>query len=411
MDKNIKVLVPRYISDFKCIGSRCEDSCCSGWKVDIDYNTYKKYRNLKECDLKKKLNVNVNRNRSNNHSNSNYAKIKLKDGICPLLNEDKLCTIQLEKGHEYLSVVCRIYPRIVNKVYETVERSLTMSCPEAARIALLNKASMEFDEFYEEVQSEGEIQNIFSNDKKNKLSEENLFWKVRIFVISLLQNRNYKLDERLCILGMFINNLEQNFQQISSSIIEEVIENFSKNIEIGAYKGAFGNMQTNTTIQLKLLKEVAEKRFFKGITSSRYMECLKEFLLGINYDSDDNISEINSRYKESYNNYYEPFMNESEHILENYLVNYVFKNVFPLKNQISIFSEYMMLILHYSLIKMHLIGIASYHKGLNEELIIKLIQSFAKTVEHNTQYLDEIQKLLVQNNFNTLPYMIILIKN
>lgn len=42
-----------------------------------------------------------------------------------------------------------------------------------------------------------------------------------------------------------------------------------------------------------------------------------------------------------------------------------------------------MLVVHYALIKLILIGMSSYHKGLTAEPVLKLIQSFAKTVEHN----------------------------
>jgi lysine-N-methylase len=53
----------------------------------------------------------------------------------------------------------------------------------------------------------------------------------------------------------------------------------------------------------------------------------------------------------------------------------------------------------------------AFHKGLNLELVIKLIQSLAKTVEHNQQYLDEIADLMRKNGYNTMGYMAILIKN
>ena len=35
------LLIPQYFKNFTCIGSDCEDSCCIGWRVDIDHNTYK----------------------------------------------------------------------------------------------------------------------------------------------------------------------------------------------------------------------------------------------------------------------------------------------------------------------------------------------------------------------------------
>ncbi|WP_020061386.1 hypothetical protein [Bacillus sp. 123MFChir2] len=54
---------------------------------------------------------------------------------------------------------------------------------------------------------------------------------------------------------------------------------------------------------------------------------------------------------------------------------------------------------------------ASFHKGLTIDLVIKLIQSFAKTVEHNTVYLKNVLALLKTNEFTTMPYMAILAKN
>ena len=98
--------------------------------------------------------------------------------------------------------------------------------------------------------------------------------------------------------------------------------------------------------------------------------------------------------------------------MENYLVNYVFKNLFPFSGEKHIFDNYVMLIVHYAMIKMLLIGMAGFHKEkFKTEHVIKLIQSFSRTVEHNSAYLKKVNKLLRDNKFNTMPYMAILIKN
>ena len=39
----MKIRVPEYFKDFKCIASECEDTCCAGWGIVIDDETYKKY--------------------------------------------------------------------------------------------------------------------------------------------------------------------------------------------------------------------------------------------------------------------------------------------------------------------------------------------------------------------------------
>ena len=32
----MKIRVPDYYKDFKCIAERCTDTCCAGWQVDVD---------------------------------------------------------------------------------------------------------------------------------------------------------------------------------------------------------------------------------------------------------------------------------------------------------------------------------------------------------------------------------------
>ena len=53
MVKNIKKRYPRYFEEFKCIGGKCEDSCCIGWNIDIDKITFKKYFKSQILDILK----------------------------------------------------------------------------------------------------------------------------------------------------------------------------------------------------------------------------------------------------------------------------------------------------------------------------------------------------------------------
>ncbi|MEG0772579.1 hypothetical protein [Clostridium sp.] len=44
----MKVPVPDYLKEFKCIASRCEDTCCDGWEIVIDDETYNKIEKVQE---------------------------------------------------------------------------------------------------------------------------------------------------------------------------------------------------------------------------------------------------------------------------------------------------------------------------------------------------------------------------
>ena len=48
MHNNKTFVTPDYMTRFKCIGKNCIDSCCTGWNIDIDKETYKNYINSSE---------------------------------------------------------------------------------------------------------------------------------------------------------------------------------------------------------------------------------------------------------------------------------------------------------------------------------------------------------------------------
>src|SRR5581483_10386337 len=145
-DRNQRMLVPQYVRRFRCIGGSCEDTCCKGWKVSVDEKTYKKYRACPDSELLVQMTANVTRNRKN-PTPANYAKVRMtSDAACPFLDTEQLCSIQKRLGEEYLSTTCTSYPRARNVVNGVVEESMSMSCPEAARLAFPDPTSMEFDE-------------------------------------------------------------------------------------------------------------------------------------------------------------------------------------------------------------------------------------------------------------------------
>jgi lysine-N-methylase len=408
-----KILQPQYVDKFQCIGPACEDSCCIGWQVQINKETYKRYRECPDQDLREQMGEKVTRQRTN-ASDGNYAKIRLNsDGTCPFVDTEKLCAIQRKLGEQYLSITCTTYPRMVNTVNDIVEKSLTMSCPEAARLALLSPGLMSFDECEEDAAiRNNNSKTIDTTHMMTAHKPQHYFWELRIFIIALLQNRDYTLWQRLVILGLFCRAVDQLVSEAKVHDIPQLIGTYLNRLDEGVFKDELGTIPNELTIQLELMKEMADERIFTGVTSKRFIESFGEFLHGIQHTAQAKKEEIGQRYAEAHDKYYRPFMEEHGYIVENYLVNYVFKNLFPFSGEKHVFDNYAILIVHYAMIKMLLIGIAGFHKeNFSTDHAVKLIQSFSKTVEHNTAYLKSVFALLKVNNFNTMPYMAILIKN
>ncbi|MBQ7199473.1 MAG: flagellin lysine-N-methylase, partial [Selenomonadaceae bacterium] len=121
-------LQPKYVSDFQCDGKICPKNCCKrNWKISIDAETYKKYLRVESPEHELTRHI---------VKNDEEYFIQQIDGACPFLNSDGLCSIQLERGEENISQICRSYPRQLYKFGGLIERSLTLTCPLAANLVL-----------------------------------------------------------------------------------------------------------------------------------------------------------------------------------------------------------------------------------------------------------------------------------
>ena len=407
-----KMLIPQYMGRFRCIGPACEDTCCVGWRVTIDEETYKKYRRVKEPEMASLFARHVGRSRSQ-QSAANYARIKMsKDGRCPFLTGDSLCLIQLRLGEDYLSHTCFVYPCTVNEVNGVLEKSATMSCPEAARLALLNPEPMEFD-LVEEAVAPERLQikgRIDSSALQSANRPVRYFWEIRELAVDILQNRVFPLDDRLVLLGMFCRRLSEAAASKRIAEIPAAVDEYRRLQADEKVPEMLAGVPAKAELQVKLAKELADERFAQGISSGRYLENFAWFLAGIGCTREAPFEEVALRYRQAYENCFLPFFNEHSYILENYLVNYVFRNLFPF-DQRDIFDAFVMLAVHYAMLKMQLAGVAAFHKGLTPELALRVIQAFAKTIEHNSAYLVRIIELLSAGGYNTLPWTAILVKN
>ena len=132
--EKITALVPEYYKKFECIGNKCEYTCCAGWTITVDKNTYEKYQRIDEKSKKSKtpmfspLNNNMvirNKQDKKNYNDNNYAKINLADNSCPFLDENNLCEIYKELGPKNMPLTCKVYPRCQNTINDSYEISLT----------------------------------------------------------------------------------------------------------------------------------------------------------------------------------------------------------------------------------------------------------------------------------------------
>jgi lysine-N-methylase len=120
----------------------------------------------------------------------------------------------------------------------------------------------------------------------------------------------------------------------------------------------------------------------------RVHECLQDFMQGINHEPAASLESCTRCYVDAYTRYYAPFMEEHPYLLENYVVNHVFRTRFPfgLKSGNDFddpLHEYVLLCVEFAVIKGLLIGMAGCHREtFSAHHVVKVAHTFARAFEH-----------------------------
>ncbi|WP_111937702.1 flagellin lysine-N-methylase [Clostridium paraputrificum] len=362
----VNMFIPKYMEDFKCVGSKCVDTCCAGWDINIDENTYNRYENS-ESKLKELVHGKYKIN-NYEHDVFNHGFMILKNKKkCPFLNSNMLCDIHGNIGKEHLCITCKSYPRVYNIIDDIYEKSGLTSCYEICLKALLNKEKIEFIEIEDELDIDNiEIRRII--DSEAFQGSDNLlqyFWDIRLITINILQNRKYSIEYRLDILGCFFSRIEESFKNNDFYTIEELIEDFSNE----EYSFSFINKGSYDDNR-EFYHSLCDDNLIQEIKSVRLKECVKEYKKS---------KEKIELYK-LYNSKLESF----EYIFENYLVNKVFTDLIPFNKGEDLYLGINYLINIYKVIKAYVIGIAvGNEEEITENGILRVIQALSKDIEHN----------------------------
>jgi lysine-N-methylase len=409
---------PRYGSAFHCIGSECEDSCCHGMSVLVDKKTYESYQEFPEEKLGSLVKQYVSINMTG-ATDSLYARISPNsDNQCPFLSVERLCGVQKEYGSELLSATCSTYPRALNCVENELEISLYLSCPQAARQVLLDTDLTD--------RTGDASSGHFRTDQFSRLATGNdsihkpirYFREVRELVVAVIQDRGRPLWQRLFLLGLLCQRLDEIASAEQDDAVPEILRSYREIVATGALRDEMERIPAQPAVQLDVVLRLIDQRIRAGSCGERFLECFEAFLQGIGYSPESTAASDAQHYVEAEVRYCRPFFEKRPHVLENYLLNYVYRTLFPFgreasahHTQQSIFGEYFLMLTQFVLIHGLLIGMAGrYREEFAEDHVVKLVQSFSKAVEHNPNYLKEINRFIEDRNLGNTQGIATLLK-
>lgn len=170
---------PDYYKKFNCIADKCPDTCCGKWQIVIDDDSLERYQEY-DGEYKSEL----------------HRKVNWKEGVfrhgrsgkCAFLRDDMLCDMYIHMGKDSLCTTCREYPRHTEEFENVREVSLSLSCPEVARI-LMN--IMDKVTFVTEEDDEDEVFDDFDYFLYSNLED------IREEILKIIQDRNTDIRDRV----------------------------------------------------------------------------------------------------------------------------------------------------------------------------------------------------------------------
>ena len=198
---------PNYYNKFECVADRCEATCCAGWQIVIDEEARKRYQSESRAYgevLRKGIDWTEGVFLQDSHKR------------CAFLLENNLCEMYQQLGEESLCFTCANYPRHMEEFENLREITLTVSCPEVARILLEQKEPVTFVE--EEIEVEEEEFEEFDPFFFSYLED------ARKIMIAILQNRDLSVAVRMAVVHSMSIKMQEVIEESDLFDLADVFE-------------------------------------------------------------------------------------------------------------------------------------------------------------------------------------------
>ena len=362
-NKDIIILQPKYVADFQCDGSKCNAKCCGKWRIDIDMETYKKYQRIKNPAMRKKILSSIQPS-----TIQTGFQIELNNkGVCPLLCEDNLSYIQRNMGEDALSQTCKVYPRMVQQIGNYQFRMLAMTCPVAAEYALLSPNAMELQQIScEEDTSAWKL--MAKNCNMKNVPNDLAAVHITMGGLVILQNTSYTFEQRLVILGLFLDKVEDCQKDVEA--VAGLIDYYNSD----AFQQEISNLWENWQYY-----PVAHHQFMNGIITVLKQE--KELLI-----SREHWQVMNDYYNNVYEERHHLVQERLGSVLERYWQHEWLFHVYPYSFSGGFLHNYFSYLIAYELCQLVIHSTYALDNAWAERNILDVLGEFSKSFDHKRDF-------------------------
>lgn len=374
----MKVTVPDYYKDFKCIAGACEDTCCAGWQVDVDDASYAYYKTIEGPFGERLRSVMVDGKKGRE------GQFRIcEDGRCPFLNDEKFCDLYAALGEEALCVTCDQYPRYTCEFGNYKETGIALSCITAAELILKDDRTPGFSES-ENDDSFSSLNNIdgllYINLKAARQKAYDILW-----------DRSKNIWQRMIELLDFTEGLQRCMKK--PEVMKKYVNDYKPESESLEILSSEKEIKLYHSIWKCYMKQVIIKKewplMVKIIQENHYLK-----------DYDENIS--------GFNTYYSKREYEFENLITYFIFRYFMKAVFDG----DVLTKVKMGIVSVLMIRQCDIGTWAYTGELSYEKQVDICHLYSREVEHSEENFDNLCKLFSKKSiFSTKNLKLLLNRN
>ncbi|MFO0745564.1 MAG: flagellin lysine-N-methylase [Myxococcota bacterium] len=216
----------KYMNRFGCIGPACEDTCCAGWRIDVDPKRYEGLLAMAQFSsrpIASRMRAAIRVVPPKKKKEKERYMLKLTEtGDCVFLDEIGLCEIHKNFGIKALWDVCAFYPRKLKWVGPVLELSATASCPEVARMLLLaqdgaDPEPIDMSRLERHVLQDG-------MDPRDRRPFYRAYLSLREFMDQLFRDTTLSLEQKYFLMAWFSKRTNEVLKKHKDSGDLEVVE-------------------------------------------------------------------------------------------------------------------------------------------------------------------------------------------
>lgn len=306
-----------------------------------------------------------------------------------------MCRIQQTLGEDALSDTCYAYPRHVIQFGDRIEQSLTLSCPEAARLALTQDDAFEF----------------VSADFTTRLATTTVVGsamgfsiqamdEVRVFLIQLFQTPSLSNTERLVTAGWLCQQIDGLVGANTQTNVEPLLVEMREMVESGSIHAIVEKLHKQQATSVTLFSILFGDKSSLGRTA-RQIEVLQQVRKGLGINSDLDLTIIAENYARGIkllNDQGSPY----DRVTTHYLLNDLVRETFPWKHSTAM-MHYQRLLTRYGILRLMLAGVAAMTNATPDEAaIVSTTSVFCRLYQHDSSLATKSDELLAQSDWTKL---------